>query len=70
MLKRIGQRRRKEKGEAQLFNPLPPQSFCQKYVSQTIILTKKNFIIQKRFKAISMGAIFCRGVSYCDSIAI
>ena len=48
----------KKKRRDSTFQSLPPQSFCQKYVSQTIILTKKNFIIQRRFKEITMGQFF------------
>ena len=48
----------KEKRRDSTFQSLPPQSFCQKYVSQTIILTKKNFIIQRRFKEITIGQFF------------
>ena len=57
-VKKLDKEGEKEKRRGSTFQSLPPQSFCQKYVSQTIILTKKNFIIQKRFKAISMGQFF------------
>ena len=40
---------------------LVEQSSCQKFISQTIILTKKNFIIQRRFKEITAGQ-FCVGL--------
>ena len=35
--------------------------FVKKFISQTIILTKKNFITQRRFKKITAGQ-FCVGL--------